>query len=301
MKIVRKVALYLFLLLATLCVGLLLFINVYNFKVDQKKVSQKLSDSTNPPAQYDTLHFPGLDYPLTKLDNLVDSDTIVLFMHGSPGNVRDFLSFYEKDYGLEDFRLIALERPGYSSASFGNLPVELEEQVAPLAAYLQTFSPEKDIFLVSHSYGGAPAGLLAAKYPGLVDGLLLGAVLIDPENEPVWWFNRMLESPLFHWILPDFFSMANKEKMAHAEELKKIEPIWMTIECPVYFLHGSSDRIAPVANITFARQVFSEKNNIHFEIIEDMGHLIQIQEQGRIAKGIKWLSSHPMPSVEEKQ
>lgn len=260
--------------------------------MDQESIDQKLSLKSNSLPEYDTIHFKGMKYPLTKLDNKAESDSIVFFLHGSPGNVRDFLGFYQKDYGLNNFRLIAAERPGYSSASFGNFPVDLQDQVAPLAKYIETLSPEQHIILVSHSYGGAPAGLLAAQHPDLIDGLLLGAVLMDPRSEPVWWFNHIFNWPMFDWMLPEFFSMANKEKMAHAEELEKIEHIWSDIKCPVYFLHGTADRIAPAANVKFAQEVFLRKENVHYEIVKDINHLIQIQEQERIATGIKWLASY---------
>ncbi|HKK88014.1 MAG TPA: alpha/beta hydrolase [Saprospiraceae bacterium] len=301
MKTLRQVLRFLLLLLLVIMVAVLVFIHVYDFKMDQEVIDRKLSDTSNVLPEYDTIQFPGMIYPLTKLDNNLNSDSIVFFLHGSPGNVRDYLSFYEKDYDLDHFRLIAAERPGYSSASFGNLPLDLQDQVEPLAKYIETLSPEQHIILVSHSYGGAPAGLLAAQHPDLIDGLLLGAALIDPNSEPVWWFNHLFNSPMFNWMLPKFLSMANKEKMAHAEELKKIEPIWPDIKCPVYLLHGTADRIAPIANVHFAQEVFSRKDNVHYEIVEDMNHLIQIQEQERMAKGIKWLAAHNSETNAEKK
>ena len=259
--------------------------------MSQEVVDKKFSNHKMKIPDYDTLYFDSVDYPLTILDNQAETDSIVIFLHGSPGSARDFLSFYTYEYGLNDYRLIALERPGYSSASFGDFPVSLSKQVAPMLQYLERFSEENSIFLVSHSYGGAPAGILAAQLPELIDGLLLGAVLIDPESEPVWWFNYIFDRRPFNWLLPEFFSMANKEKMNHASELKKIAQIWSNIECPVYVLHGGSDRIAPPGNIEFARRKFIAHEQVHFEVVKDMNHLIQIQQQQRIAEGVRWLAS----------
>jgi pimeloyl-ACP methyl ester carboxylesterase len=285
MKTIIKALKIAVVVLFLLLIAVMIFIHVVDLRMSQKVVDRQFKNLDHKPV-YDTIYC-GEDV-INVLDNQCLSDTIIAFIHGSPGSARDFLSFYKKNY-LKDVRMITFERPGYASSNYGDFQHDLDAQVKAIEQYLREISHQKTLILVSHSYGGAPAGVLAQRNSDLVDGLLLGSVLISPEDEPIFWFNHLINTPLIHWIFPQFITMSNDEKLKHAAMLKEIEHIWPKIECPVYILHGDKDWIAPPVNADYAVKKLKNNPSVHLAMIENQDHLIQLNGQGLIVQGIHWL------------
>lgn len=180
----------------------------------------------------------------------------VIMVHGAPGALDAYLEYLKDDELLEKARLISVDRPGYGYSDFSKAEPSIERQAAMLKPILDKVQHEdKPTILVGHSYGGPLVARLAMDYPDLVDGLVMIAPAIDPDNEKIFWISYPTSWWGIKWMIPKPFQVTNVEKFAHAGELKKMLPLWDSITCPITHLHGEKDWIVPVVNIEFTERV----------------------------------------------
>lgn len=221
----------------------------------------RMSDST-AFKRYGQLGFPfqigrysAPPYQIRYLEIGYDSLPVVLFLHGGLGTASTYARYLEDSILLRHFKIVTVDRPGHGYSNFGKTEVSVARQsefLKPLLEKLRRNTPS--VFLVGHSYGGTIAAKMAMDYPHLIDKMILSAPAIDPDNEKRFWFNRPLNCFLIKWAMPQNFIIANDEKLAHAEECRKISPDWHKIRTPTVYLHGKNDDIVPFINIDFAKK-----------------------------------------------
>lgn len=79
---------------------------------------------------------------------------------------------------LTGMRVMSYDRSGFGQSELGPARFNASDETAALKACLEIQGFKGGYILVGHSYGGYLVQLFAARYPGLVSGL----VLIDPMN-----------------------------------------------------------------------------------------------------------------------
>ena len=239
-------------------------------------------DKLGVDFQIHRLNFEGrtLRYVSTGIEQ--DSAPILLFIHGAPGNLDNFKA-YLADYDLKTrFRLISMDRLGYGGSDYGKSETDILTQARSAEKILNQYQGSKAI-VAGYSYGGPIAGKLASIRPDLINGLVLIAPLNDPYNEPMKWYSKLSNTKFIRYFMPGLINVASDEKMTHAQELRKIEDDWKSIECPVLYIHGNEDGLAPFEeNLTFS------KNEIDSVLLKidpkrDMGHML-IWENARYIK-----------------
>jgi len=210
---------------------------------------------------------------------------MVLFIHGAPGSLEAFTGFLKDPRFRQNFRMIALDRPGYGHSDPGNPVISLRTQATLLQPLLVLNQhPEKPI-LAGHSYGGPVAASLAVQSPDLVGGILLVGAAMDPEHEKTYWISHLLRLPWISVILPPYVLSAHAEKESHVEELKKVSDSWREIRVPVTILHGKNDWIVPVENAYFTNNLLTNARK-RLVIKEWTGHLIPWTHPGQMKQEI---------------
>jgi pimeloyl-ACP methyl ester carboxylesterase len=201
-----------------------------------------------------------------------DSASIILFIHGAPGNLDNFKSYLSDIDLRQGFKLIAMDRLGYGGSAYGESETSIARQAAAAAAVIRRNKARK-VYVFSHSYGGPVSAKLTVDYPDLVDGLIMCAPLNDPYSEPMHWYSKLANWSISRSLMPAFIDVATDEKMTHAKELKKIEGDWAKINIPVLHVHGKNDRLAPFEeNVNFSRKNINE-DFLQIYISDKMGHL----------------------------
>ena len=178
----------------------------------------------------------------------------VVMVHGAPGSLDAYIEYLKDDNLLNKARLISVDRPGYGYSDFGKSEVSIEEQAACLKPLLESDQSGK-VILVGHSYGGPIIARLAMDYPDLVDGLIMVAPAIDPDNERVFWISYPIDFFLIKWMVPKPFRVSNDEKLSHADELRKMVPLWKNITVPTTLMQGGKDWIVLPVNADFGEKM----------------------------------------------
>ena len=201
------------------------------------------------------------------------SKPMVFFVHGAPGSYDNFKNFLKDSTLMSNARLVSVDRPGYGKSGKKESEPSIEKQAQALLDVLKANDTGKGVILVGHSYGGPIIARMAMEAPELIDALVMAAPAIDPENEKIFFVSRKFFWAIFKWITPRPLKIANDEKMAHVEELKKMLPLWDRITMPVTFIHGEKDGLVPFENVAFGKKVITN-TEVDYVTKKKMGHLI---------------------------
>ena len=182
-----------------------------------------------------------------------ENGPLVLFVHGSPGSLSDFVQFLT-DTSLQKLALlISVDRPGFGQSNFGWGEPSLAVQAKIIIPLIEQCKRGKSVILVGHSLGGPVIAQLAMDYPQLIDGLVFVAGSVDPKLEPPNWWRTPFATPYFRWILPRSLRASNDEIYPLRAQLEEMEPRWKNITCKVIVVQGTKDSLVPVGNAEFIK------------------------------------------------
>lgn len=250
---------YALLIILVVCICLLHLVSNY-VSYDDKDI---ISMIPNSEVQYhDAIRSVGVNN---------NSDTLLVFIHGAPGDFSAFEKFLmDKDY--KSFNLLSYDRPGYGSSPVSPM-VRIKDQANSLLNIIKQHD-HKHIVLIGHSYGCAIAGYLGSIYPDIIDKVIMIAPLISPEDEPIFWFSYIGKWPITKWLLTTDLQTCGAEKFAHAEALMEISDSWSIIEIPILHIHGMKDYLAPPdPNIEYSKSNIPSKY-LNLKLYQNEGHLI---------------------------
>lgn len=181
----------------------------------------------------------------------------IIFIHGAPGSSDNYFQFMRDPKMVSSFDMVSVDRLGYGYSDFGKAEISLVKQAKSLKPILNEYKNTPTV-LVGHSYGGPIAAKVAVLFPEYVQGILLLAPAIDPENEKIVSIAWMGKTPPFRWITPKSWKVATDEKYSHIEELKKMLPDWSKLCIPVTYIQGDKDRLVPYENLAFAKRMIDD-------------------------------------------
>ena len=225
----------------------------------------------------------GVSLPLRYIATGKPDGPILLFVHGSPGELGGWLDYLKDKTLRRNFALLALDRPGYGESARGRANGSLSWQARALLSVLQDFKkkhPASDeshrrVVLLGHSLGGPIVLRFAIDFPGKASALVLLASPADPKQEEWAWFNRLAEYWAVQLFLPQDWITSNRELKPLREELSRMQTHFGDIRCPVLLIHGREDGLVPVANAAFLKQhlihasgslYYTPKSEDHFVI-----------------------------------
>lgn len=216
-----------------------------------------------------------------------DTSATLFFIHGAPSSLSYYNDYLSDTALLNRASMFAVDRAGYGYSGLGKAEPSIEKQVQLIVPVLDSLNKvHRPLVVVAASYGTSIACRLAMDYPELVDGLVLLAPSLAPGEEKVYWFTSVGESPLFNWFVPRMLQTANKEKIQHQEELKKMLPYWGNIRVPVIYMQGSDDGLIYTSNAAFAQSHLTNAPYLDIKMIPGRGHLIAFAEKEAITKSI---------------
>lgn len=214
------------------------------------------------------------------------SKPMILFVHGSPGSLSAFTSYLADSTLLQNAFLVSADRPGFGYSNFGKAEPSLRKQAAIIKSIIETHSRARPVVLVGHSLGGPLITRMAIDYPELVDALVIVSGSIDPQLEPNdIWFRAPLSTPFLRWAVPTAFRVSNDELYQLKPQLQEMDREYREIKCPIVFIHGTKDKMAPPENVEYGRRKFTSAS-VRVTMIEDAGHFIPWQHEAIIIQGI---------------
>ena len=222
---------------------IVLKINFTLRKTDQQL--KKLFDKKNQKISifYDTILKHKIRY-ITKGKYNKKLPTI-LFVHGAPGSLSDFLKYVQDTTLQKKANLMAIDRVGYGFSDFGKPETSIAIQ-AKIAN--ETIKNKDNIILVGWSYGGAIIAKMAMENSKIKHIVML-APAVSPKDEKYFWLGNLAEWKFTKWLVPTPLIVAEAEKKAHKKELEKLEKEWDKIKIPITYFHGDKDFLVPYNNM----------------------------------------------------
>lgn len=171
---------------------------------------------------------------------LSGKNSILLFVHGSPGDWKAW-TYFLKSPELAGFaNRIAIDRPGFGGSGRGIVVTDLRQQAALIA---QLIPDGKKAIVVGHSLGGPLAVWMAIDAPDKVCGAVSIAGSLSSRYEAPRWYNLLADSDLLGWAVPLEMAWSNQEMMALSGELRKLEAAASQLRIPVTVIQGGKDSL----------------------------------------------------------
>ena len=230
----------------------MLLTSCFQFRTSPKGVISEFENSAIAPIIRD-VDFDGKNFRYIEVSDSKYQKPTIIFIHGAPGSSDNYFQFMRNPVMAGKFDMISVDRLGYGYSDFGHSETSLVVQAESIASILKEYK-NTPTFLVGHSYGGPVAVKAAVLYPTQVQGIMLLAPAIDPENEKKAGIAWMGKTAPFRWITPNSLKVAKDEKYSHVEELKKMLSDYKKLCIPVIYIHGDEDSLVPFENLAFAEK-----------------------------------------------
>jgi len=222
----------------------------------------------------------------------LQNDVTLLLLHGTPGRWTIFSSQLSDSLLYENFKLVAIDRPAWGESTVGTLRLErenkkiltLEEQLdylEPLLLKLKETS--KKIIVAGHSLGASMAPMVALRYPDLVNGVITLAGDLNNELLKPQWYNRIADTWLVEFLLPNELVAANKEVLALPKSLEVLNARFSELSVPMLVVHGLEDGLVDVGNVDYAKKLKTQ-SSINVKSIPGKGHLFHVDASVEVNK-----------------
>lgn len=236
---------------------------------DAKAIRTFANDSVTLTVDKLTVDGRTLHYVKTGVD---DRPTIV-FLHGSPGSWDAFKEYLKDKDLLQHYRMVSVDRLGFGYSDYGDA-TDLPTQAKVIAVLLAQLRNGQPLYIVGHSLGGPLCVLLAAEHQELINGVVLLAASVDPDEEkPEKWRPIMKTVPL-KYFLPGAFRPSNIELLAFKKDVLLMRAALQKIKCKVVIVHGMKDNMVPPANAVYAEDYLIHASDVSKVILSDANHFI---------------------------
>ena len=200
-----------------------------------------------PHEYYDTL-----DCKVIRIVVIGDSTKVpMLLIHGSPSSLMEWMSFLNDTAFLNHFNLVAIDRPGYGLADFGNLEMDLHKQSKMLHRVMVKARLSKPAYVIGSSYGGSLAACYAMDFPRQTSKLILMYSSLMPGAEKTYPISRAVKYPVIEQMTPMILRMPSFEKFNHYNLLSSLQN-WDSIKAPTMLIHGTADSLIYYRNSLYA-------------------------------------------------
>jgi pimeloyl-ACP methyl ester carboxylesterase len=200
----------------------------------------------------------------------VDRPTL-LFIHGSPRSWTFYKNFLKDQQLLNQYRLVAVDRPGFGQSGFGNAE-PIHKQALIIRPLIKWLNNDRPLILIGHSLG-APVAVCVAAMEN-VSGLVIIAGALNPDEERPGLWRKLLHAIPLRWFVPGALRTTNDEMLFLQKDLEQLEPAYSTIRCPVIVMHGTKDRVVSYANAGWAADKFNNAVNFKMVTIDGAGHYL---------------------------
>lgn len=234
--------------------------------------------------EFDTLQYSAPVYKSLQLHNgkkinyliAPNNDKPIFFIvHGSPGAASDFLDFFKNQFLRDNYEIIAIDRLGFGFSDNRPEP-SIQKQTESIAELIKSLVLDKrKMIAFSHSYGVPIMLNLSCQHPLWFEFNIYAGGAHSAKNEKKFFFNPIIDFPPIKFILPTPATNSNDEKLAHPQELKKIEKVYNEYQLPSLFIHGKKDNLVDFKNQEFVKN-HTQSPSVLFLDLEEKGHLFPL-------------------------
>jgi pimeloyl-ACP methyl ester carboxylesterase len=242
-----------------------------SFRYSDAKIMEKFAENPTAPS-IGRMPFEQKEIRYLLLERDI-SLPYVVFIHGAPGSLIDYLDFFKDEKLSAQYNLLSIDRLGYGYSDFGQSETSMKKQAAALMEVVHSVCKNNKVIVVGHSYGGPVALMMEARFPRTFKSILLLAPAIDPENEKEIRIAGLGVNPLTSWLVPPALRVAAAEKTTHISELEKLEPLLRNINIPICHMHGTKDSLVPYENVAFSEKHFSD-HILEIVTLEKVDHFL---------------------------
>ncbi|WP_221391852.1 alpha/beta fold hydrolase [Dyadobacter sp. NIV53] len=207
----------------------------------------------------------------------VGADTLpmLLLIHGAPGSLWGYMNIMDDADLQKYFHIVSVDRVGYGKSRLKKRRsvTSIETQANALLPVFDLNHSSQKVIVLGRSYGAPIAAKLVSMVPEKVKELIMISPVIDPEKEKFYWFSKWGRNSFIQLFLPGEFNTATAEKYTHADELKKLLPVWQNLNVPTTVIQGGNDWIADPSNIDFAKKHIKSRR-AQYIFLNDAGHMI---------------------------
>ncbi len=207
----------------------------------------------------------------------VGADTLpmLLLIHGAPGSLWGYMNLLDDPDLQRQFHIVSVDRIGYgkSRLKMRKFVTSIEQQAQALLPVLALNRSDEKVTILGRSYGAPIAAQLVSLMPEKVKELIMVSPVIDPEKERFYWFSKFGKNSFVQLFLPGEFNTATAEKYSHAEELRKLMPVWKSLDVRTTVIQGGNDWIGDPSNIEFAKKHIKSKR-AQFIFLFNAGHML---------------------------
>ncbi len=218
-------------------------------------------------------------------------DTMIVFIHGSPGSWSAFIDFFKADSLLKQYDMLSVDRPGFGESGFGKAEPSIQKQAFQINQVLNQY-PNKRKILIGHSLGGPVVARMAMDFPDQFLGIILVAPSIDPEMEEDEWYRKVINTQVGAFFTPKEFEVSNDEILPLRNELSDMIPLWEQIKIPTIVIQGTEDSLVPKENAEFAQKMLPDSLLV-VRMLEDVNHFIPWTHPEEIIKAIYFIADGP--------
>ncbi len=197
----------------------------------------------------------------------------LFFVHGSPGSWDAYKEYLKDTLLLKQFRIIAVDRPGFGYSNFGEAQ-DLATQSRWLTAFFKTVDNGKPTTLIGHSLGGPVIVKMAVDNPKLFKNLVILAGSVDPNAETSENWRPILMSVPLRYLIPGALRPANDELWWLKQDLIAMKPKLKDVVSNIIIIHGTKDQLVPYSNVAFMEREFVNATSLSIIAIEDANHFI---------------------------
>lgn len=267
-------------------VFLILIVSACEFRIDDSEAIETLE---TVEIQFGDLLVATRNIHYAFMDQ--NKDTMIVFVHGSPGSWSAFIDFFKADSLLNRFDMLSVDRPGFGDSGFGTAEPSMEVQAFQINEVLNQF-PKKKKILIGHSLGGPVVARMAMDYSDSYSGIVLVAPSIDPEMEKDEWYRKAIDTKVGAFFTPKEFEVSNDEILPLKKELTEMLPLWSQIKIPTIVIQGTKDSLVPKENADFAMQMLPD-SLLDVNLLEDVNHFIPWTHPEEIIKAIQNIANGP--------
>ena len=202
---------------------------------------------------------------------------LVVFIHGTPGSWRGFLSYLASPTLQSQTHMLALDRPGFGRSQVAGPLPNFADQAKAVGILLERNQSGKPALVVGHSLGGSIGYRVAIDFPNEVGALLALSSAVDPSLSKPRWYNHIARIPGIHFLVPKDLATANKEMMPLVDHLKEMRSALAHLSVPITIVQGGKDPLVDTGNVTFAQQLMT-KADLKVVDYPEHGHFIVWEE-----------------------
>jgi len=260
---------------------LLVLTSCIDFSISEKEALAELKDQVVIPV-FSAIQIG--DRRISYVATNQKKDTLLAFVHGSPGSWNAFIDFFKNDSLLHVADIISIDRPGFGDSGHGVPESSLEKQALQMHAVLEQFNHSTKI-LIGHSLGGPVIARMGMDYPKTYDKLVMVAPSVDPDLEEYEWYMGVERNVLGKTLTPTDMWVSNEEIFSLKGELTLMLNLWKIIEAEVVVIQGTADSLVPKENADFIERMMID-SLVDIRLLKGVDHFIPWTHPHEIVRGI---------------